>query len=144
MKKILVGVTASALMFANVVLPAFAAATPKATGGLTLGSPDQQVSFNAFDYGASTSDKGKVEYQNFEYPGGLHYNADVLCANVKGDDAWFMYQIPEGFPGLSGLYVVSHVRDGGSPGTNGDVYGHTATADLAVATNWCENGTAPV
>ena len=116
-----------------------------ATGGLTLSGPRQQISFNAFDYGDSSLDKGHVQYQNFEYPGRLHYTADVLCANVNPTDhkAWFMFQIPEGFPGLSELYVVSYVFDGGSPGTKGDIYGHTASADLATATSWCENGNAP-
>ena len=124
-------------------VPAIAAPASKATGGLTLGSPNQQISFNAFDYGASNLDKGKVEYQNFDYPGGLHYNADVLCAEVSGNDAWFMWQIPPGFPGLSGLYVNAHVEDNGSPGTNGDIYGHDATAVLATALSNCETGATP-
>lgn len=117
-----------------------------ATGGLRLSGPKQQISFNAFDYGQSSDDKGQVEYQNFEYPGGLHYTANVLCANVKQatNEAWFMFQIPDGFPSLSGLYVVSHVADLATPGTKGDIYGHTASANLAEATSWCENGTAPV
>ena len=114
------------------------------TGGLTLSSPRQQISFNAFDYGPnSSSDYGTIEYQNFTYPGGLHYTANVLCATVSGKDARFMFQIPDGYPGLSGLYVVAAVHDGGSPGAKFDTYGHTATGDLATAMNWCENG-APV
>lgn len=114
------------------------------TGGLTLADPHQQISFNAFDYGPNSSnDNGTVEYQNFDYPGGLHYTANVMCATVSGSDARFMFQIPNGFPGLSGLYVVAEVHDGGSPGKGHDIYGHAATGDLATAQNWCENG-APV
>ena len=115
----------------------------KATGGLTLSGPKQQISFNAFDYGDSSFDTGNVEYQNFDYPGGLHYTADVMCANVdpENHDAWFMFQIPDGHPGLSGLYVVSHVQDLGTPGKKGDIYGHAATGDLTTAMSWCENGT---
>jgi hypothetical protein len=114
----------------------------KVTGGLTLGNPRQQISFNAFDNGASAVDKGTVEYQNFTYPGGLHYTADVLCANVDQatKQAWFMFQIPAGFPGLSELYVISYVKDAGTPGTKGDLYGHTATGDLATALSICESG----
>lgn len=121
--------------------PAFAAgkATPKATGGIQMSDPSQQMNFSAFDYGvASADDKGTVEYWNFEYPGPLHYTASVLCATVSGADARFMFRIPEGWPGLTGLYVVAAVHDGGSPGTNGDTYGHAATSDLAAATAWCE------
>jgi hypothetical protein len=123
---------------------AIQAESKKVTGGLTLGSPKQQISFNAFDNGASSADKGTVEYQNFTYPGGLHYTADVLCANVNKSthEAWFMFQIPAGYPGLSGVYVVSYVKDLGSPGTKGDTYGHTASGDLATAKNWCEAGNA--
>lgn len=151
MKKLAALAAGAAILLSAV--PAFAvkpstvpAAAPKATGGLTLGSPNQQISFNAFDYGPSSQDKGRVEYQNFDYPGGLHYTADVLCAKVDQSThkAWFMFQIPDGFPGLSGLYVVSYVKDGGTPGTNGDLYGHTATADLNSAQSMCENGTAGV
>lgn len=144
-RKLVTAATVVGVLLTVLALPAFAGkAAPKATGGLTLGSPNQQISFSAFDYGAPGTDKGRVEYQNFEYPGGLHYTADVLCANVSGNTAWFMFQIPPGFPGLSGLYVVSYVQDNGTPGTAGDVYGHTATADLATATSWCETGSAPI
>lgn len=45
---------------------AFAAATPKATGGVGL-SPTQYLEFNAFDYGPSAKDKGTVNYTNFDY-----------------------------------------------------------------------------
>lgn len=124
------------------------ASTPKAlgsvTGGLTLSGPRQQISFNAFDFGAnSTSDYGTVEYQNFDYPGGLHYTANITCTTVSGNTARFMFQIPAGYPGLSGFYVVASVTDGGSPGKGHDVYGHAAISDLATAQGWCENG-APV
>jgi hypothetical protein len=113
-----------------------------ATGGLNLGNPRQHISFNAFDYGVnSTSDYGTVDYQNFTYPGGLHYTANVTCATIKGSNATIMFQIPQGYPGLSGLYVVATVHDGGTPGTKGDTYGHTATSDITTAKSWCESGT---
>lgn len=114
------------------------------TGGLNLSGPRQQISFNAFDFGPNSSyDYGTVEYQNFDYPGGLHYTAPITCATVSGRDATFMFQIPDGFPGLSGRYVVASVHDGGSPGTK-DTYGHASTTDLATAQGWCENMNAPV
>ena len=119
----------------------------KATGTIWMSNPDQMTSFVAFDAGVSSpDDHGNAEYSNFTYPadtpeGYLHYTASVLCATVSDMDARYMYQIPEGFPGLSGLYVLSAVHDGGTSGTNGDTYGHTATSDLATAMSWCENGT---
>lgn len=119
---------------------------PKVTGDIWMSDPSQQIDFNAFDYGDSSVDKGTVEYWNYDYPGPLHYTANVLCANVNTStkESWFMFQIPDGWPGLTGLYVVSYVKDVGTPGTNGDLYGHTATSDLSTAQSWCNNGTAPV
>lgn len=114
----------------------------KATGGIWMGSPNQQMQFSAFDQGISMFDKGDVEYWNYEYPGLLHYKTSVKCANVDqgSGNARFMFQIPEGWPGLSGLYVVAMVHDGGTPGTKGDTYGHGATSSLETALNWCDNG----
>jgi hypothetical protein len=104
----------------------------KTTKGIWTSGPSQQMQFSAFDQGDTEFDKGQVEYWNYDYPGLLHYTADVMCATVEQavGDARFMFQIPEGWPGLSGLYVVSAVHDGGTPGTKGDTYGHAATADL--------------
>ena len=114
----------------------------KVTGGIWMSGPSQQMKFNAFDQGSTMFDKGSVEYWNYDYPGILHYTADVMCANVDQETgkARYMFQIPEGFPGLTGLYVVSSVMDGGTPGINGDSYGHSATPDLNTALSWCETG----
>ncbi len=117
------------LVLGAMALPAFAAgkSAPKATGGIWMSGPNQQMKFDAHD---GTTDKGTVEYWNYDYPGLLHYTANVLCADVDqgSGEAWFTFQIPGGWPGLSGLYVEVHVTDGGTPGTNGDVYGHTVVA----------------
>jgi hypothetical protein len=115
--------------------------TDKATGDIRMSNPSQRMIFNAFDYGDnSPKDRGTVEYWNFDYPGGvLHYKAKVLCANIEDNEARFMFQIPAGWPGLTGFYVVASVTDNGNPGTK-DVYGHAATSDFATATDWCENG----
>ena len=112
---------------------------PKATGEIWMSGPSQHMMFNAHDYGVE-GDKGEVEYWNYDYPGVLHYTASVLCAKVGGNEARFMFQIPEGWPGLTRLYVVSWVKDGGTPGTNGDEYGHTATSSSTTAMEWCEGG----
>ena len=90
----------------------------QATGEIWMSGPSQYLSFNASDYGAnSTLDRGTVTYTNFEYPGGLSCTASVLCATVDSNagTARFMFQIPDGFPGLSGLYVVASVTDGAHP-----------------------------
>ena len=113
----------------------------KATGEIWMSGPSQHMIFNAHDYGEASLDKGQVEYWNYDYPGPLHYTTSVLSVKVGGSgEARFMFQIPEGWPGLSGLYVVCAVWDLGTPGTNGDIYGHTATSDYTTALGWCENG----
>lgn len=60
----------------------------------------------------------------------LSYTAAVTCAVVTQATpttfgaASFGFTIPAGFPGLSGLGIVISVVDGGTPGANGDTYGH--------------------
>lgn len=112
-----------------------------ATGDIHMSNPSQQIVFSAFD--KNNSDKGTVEYWNYDYPGPLHYSANVQCAKVDTTtkEARFMFQIPAGWPGLTGLYVVSYVKDVGTPGTNGDLYGHSASPDYNTALSWCQNGT---
>lgn len=118
--------------------------TPKATGDIWMSNPDQQIDFSAFDGGVGVA-KGTVEYWNYDYPGILHYTAAVLCANVSGDQTVFVFQIPNDQPdGLGGLYVGAKVVDDGTPGTDGDLYGHTATSDRDIALGWCESGTVTV
>ena len=50
-----------------------------------------------------------------------------------------MFQIPAGWPGLTGLYIVSYVQDRLTK-HGAALYGHAATADLATAKAWCETG----
>ncbi len=109
----------------------------KVDGDLHMASPAQHIKFKIAN---DPSKKNKVEYWNFDYPGGLHYSADVSCAYVNPvlKEARFMFQIPEGHPGLSGLYVVAYVKK--VSGKNNDLYGHTATADQATALQWCQTG----
>lgn len=65
----------------------------------------------------------------------LSYTAPVSCAVAVDDTTFrFGFTIPEGFPGLTGLEIVVKVHDGGTPGTNGDTWGH------GVGTN-CVGGT---
>jgi hypothetical protein len=61
----------------------------------------------------------------------LSYEASISCAVVGDTAATFVFRIPAGFPGLSGLDVVATVVDGGTPGTNGDSWAH------GVATSAC-------
>ena len=65
----------------------------------------------------------------------LAYRANVSCADIGDTTATFVFRIPAGFPGLSGLDVVAKVVDGGTPGTNGDVWQH------GVATTACDGPT---
>lgn len=109
-----------------------------ASGDLRMGNPRQRINFHVEEQ-CSGQSKGSVEYWNFDYPGGLHYKAQVACTyvNPQTGEARFMFQIPSGFPGLSGQYVVAYVKHvKGGP----DLYGHNATSDSATATQWCENG----
>lgn len=108
-----------------------------ATGGVTLTGPRQQLSFTAHDYGPTAADMGVVNYSNFS--AGLHYNADITCANVNGDTAYFAYQIPPG-NFVSGLWIVWEVTDGGSPGKGNDTAGFVVASDENDANTKCETG----
>jgi len=115
----------------------------QATGNLKLADPSQQIKFNVTNdvTKPSNGERNTVSYTNFDYPGGLSYQADVTCSYVNPEtkEARFMFQIPSGHPGLSGLYVVAYVKE--VRGAQPDQYGHAATADLATATQWCQTGT---
>jgi hypothetical protein len=107
-------------------------------GKFQMSGPRQQFKFDISDFGPnSIKDKGEVEYWNYEYQVNktLHYKAKSICSTLDkaGKKARIMLQIPAGYPGLSGLYIVV--------GINGNTsYGHSATTDLATAKNWCETG----
>lgn len=116
----------------------------KAEGQLQMGNPSQRIKFyvsNVTKTGHDRDDdrKNTVEYWNYDYPGGLHYSAAVTCvnANPATKEVRFMFQIPDGHPGLSGLYVVAYAKE---VKKGADLYGHAATADLATATAWCRTG----
>lgn len=138
MKKLLVLLVGVVATLAVVGQASAAKPFTHATGGVTLADPTQNLSFNAFDYG-TTGDRGQVTYAN---PGaGVSYTASVFCANVDPatNTALFAYQIPPGNGGLSGLYIVWKVVDGGTPGTNGDTAGFVVPPDQASATAACNN-----
>lgn len=59
----------------------------------------------------------------------LSYSAAVTCAVVGGTNAVFVFQIPPGFPGLSGLNILAVVHDRGTPGINGDTWAHGLAND---------------
>ncbi len=118
----------------------------KAEGELRLANPNQKIKFKLSEKDVSNSNhhkskRNQVEYWNYEYPGVLHYKANVICAEVDKitKEARFVFQIPAGWPGLTGLYVVAYVKDIKQKHV-ADLYGHAATADLATATGWCETG----
>jgi len=121
----------------------------KAEGELQLLNPKQKIKFHVFEADAASNDKHehenegnyRVEYWNYDYPGVLHYKTSALCTTVDkaNKSVRFMFQIPAGWPGLTGLYIVSYVQDSLTKhGTA--LYGHAATADLATAKAWCETG----
>lgn len=110
----------------------------QATGDVTFASPNQELVFNAFDYG-SAGDRGTVTYTN---QGVTSYQANVFCANVQSAAhvANFAYQIPAGTgSGLDGLYIVWQVRDGGSGLGSTDSAGFDVAPNAQVATDWCNN-----
>jgi hypothetical protein len=107
-----------------------------ANGEIAMTSPSQKIKFNIA--------QGNVEYWNFDYAegtGSLHYTSTITCGWVDSttNEARFMFQIPDGHPGLSGLYVVSYVKivDADSKSY---LYGHAATSDQATAQQWCQTG----
>jgi len=124
----------------------------KVKGEMKMSDPSQKIVINVSDKKDDNSKKDKdedkkdnknntVEYWNYDYPGVLHYKADVLCTNINSDtnEARVMFQIPGGYPGLSGLYVVAYVKENNQKYAK-DLYGHNATTDLDTATQWCQGG----
>jgi hypothetical protein len=125
-------------LVASAVSPGRAGAVvgSNANGQIQMLSPHQKIHFNVANK--------YVEYWNYEYPEGagtLHYVSTITCSYIDPSSGYarFMFQIPEGHPGLSGLYVVSTVTILNA-GTKSYLYGHAATADLATATQWCQTG----
>ena len=110
----------------------------QATGGVTLSGP-QQLSFNAFDYGA-TGDRGNVNYRNPS--AGVAYKADVYCAAQAGNTSVFAYVIPagSGIDALTGLRIVWRVADGGSPGAGNDQAGFVNLGTGAPTASDCSAG----
>jgi hypothetical protein len=107
-----------------------------ANGEIQMLAPHQKIHFNI--------QQGNVEYWNFDYPEGdsyLHYQTTITCSSIDkvGGQARFMLQIPDGHPGLSGLYVVAYIKIVDAD-TKEYLYGHAATSDLATATTWCQTG----
>ncbi len=113
----------------------------RASGSLRMGSPSQRIIFNVSNKPGNKHDRNHVEYWNYDYPGGLHYEADVACSYVDplANETRFMFQIPSGHAGLSGFYVVAYAKESSNKKTP-DLYGHTSTGDLATATQWCQTG----
>jgi hypothetical protein len=115
---------------------ATAVVTANANGEIQMLSPWQKIKYNLANHA--------VEYWNFEYPEGagtLHYTSTVTCSSIDKTtkEARFLFQIPEGHPGLSGLYVVAYTKIIDTPSKN-FLYGHASTTDLATATAWCQTG----
>jgi hypothetical protein len=110
------------------------AAKTNANGEIQMLNPHQKIHFNI--------QRTTVEYWNYDYPGGLNYTSTITCSwiDVPTQQARFMFQIPAGHPGLSGLYVVAYIKIVNSE-TKQYLYGHAATSDLATATQWCQTGT---
>ena len=107
-----------------------------ANGEIQMLGPHQKIHFNIA--------QGNVEYWNFdnaEGDGSLHYQTTISCSSINKatSEARFMFQIPEGHPGLSGLYVVAYIKIVDAE-TKDYLYGHAATSDLRTATQWCQTG----
>ena len=107
-----------------------------ANGEIQMLAPHQKIHFNIA--------QGNVEYWNFDYAegdGSLYYQTTITCSSINKEtsEARFMFQIPSGHPGLSGLYVVAYVKIVDAE-TKDYLYGHAATSDLGTATQWCQTG----
>jgi hypothetical protein len=107
----------------------------KANGEIQMLNPHQKIKFNTAT--------NNVEYWNYDYTAegssGLHYTSTITCDSVNAatKESRFMFQIPAGHPGLSGLYIVAFVKIN-DVATKDYSYGHAATSDLATATQWCQ------
>lgn len=77
--------------------------------------------------GTGTDSLGQTPLTWSTAAGSVHevfsYTASVYCAVIGDTDATFGFLIPTGVP-YAGTSVVVTVHDGGTPGTNGDTWGH--------------------
>jgi len=110
----------------------------KATGSIEYYQEGYHFEFNAHE-GAWGEAKGKAHNMT---SGGDYYNADVRCAVVHGDDAWFAAElITQSVPSW-GPYVLIKVHDGSTPGTETDkMWGQFVSE--AFAQSWCDEPTDP-
>ncbi len=117
-------------------------------GHLWLMNSRQEIEFNSSNVAEQATRKnptyGQVHYINRDYaeagePGYLEYTTDIICTNSdpSTNHARFAFQIPEGHPGLTGLYVVVDVNKG----RHGEsLYGQAVTSDRNTAMQWCQTG----
>ena len=133
----LVGLCTAALLVGQArAAEAPAPVKANANGEIQMLSPHQKIHFNI-----ATKN---VEYWNYDYPEGagtLNYQSTITCGSIDkvAKEARFMFQIPEGHPGLSGLYIVGYIKIVDAA-TKQYLYGHAATSDQATATQWCQTG----
>jgi hypothetical protein len=117
----LVAFMAAAVLVASVGGRAFAATTPKVSGGFTydaVDDPSQPRSVTISAQGSGADVRGTFTWTR---PSGV-YGGPVSCLQVDGSDAWFAGPITsgpprnnEGFPA-----VFTYLHDGGTPGSAGD------------------------
>lgn len=116
-------------------------------GTMHMKSPSQQLKIHAANTAAGQwwhhNRNNTIEYWNYDYleaGKALHYTANTICQNIDpaSKSARVLFQIPAGHPGLSGLYVVIQVAEGGKH--HPDSYAQQVAPDLATGTQWCQTG----
>jgi len=128
---------AGLLVYAGVGLSASA---PKATGGVgfTAGGLQRWCEFQVQAVSGDTA-KGMLNYHDAD---GNWYKADLQCLTVVGEFAFFSGPVVKARPEeWVGQWVKIAVKDGGTPGSEGDlIWGTFCTATQGC---WCGPRTYP-
>jgi hypothetical protein len=100
------------------------ASPPKATGGIWFTTIDGahetrgHVEFQVHDEFGGQPDRGWLNYRNTD---GDWFKVDVDCVTIYGDHAFFSGKVVSAsLEEWRDKWLLVAVRDGGSPGTNGD------------------------
>jgi len=142
MKKISLAIALVAVLALVFAATAFAG-TAKATGGVQYTPEGHFLNFNVHENKTGTKVWGNVKNRT---PDGSSYHAKVCCVNViSADTVLFAAEIvASDIPGISvGNGILIQVKDGGSPGTKGDIVWGQLFSTAATAAAACATQTTP-
>jgi len=136
----------SLLVMSVMLISVFSVATTMAKPGKGHGGPVDKVTgeiwfgisqdrtayarFNAHDIGVAGEDMGNLY---FEIPlQELYYEISVYSVNIDGDNAYIAGQVYDSNIFDDGTWVYIYLKDGGTPGANGDKWRATTGSSNTV------------